>query len=59
MSMNDMVQVNRVYLIILFFNRPQFLVDSNEKTQTFHPFLTTQKKKTLNVTGFPLAFSVL
>ena len=25
-----MVQVNRVYLIIIFFNRPQFLVDSNE-----------------------------
>ena len=25
-----MVQVNRVYLKILFINRPQFLVDSNE-----------------------------
>ena len=25
-----MVQVNRVYLIIIFFNRPQFLVDSND-----------------------------
>lgn len=24
-----MVQVNRVYLIIIFFNRPQFLVDNN------------------------------
>ena len=28
--MNDMVPVNQVYLIIIFFNRPQFLVDSNE-----------------------------
>ena len=25
-----MVQVNRVYLKILFINRPQFLVDSND-----------------------------
>ena len=27
-----MVQVNRVYLKILFINRPQFLVDSNVTT---------------------------
>ena len=25
-----MVQVNRVFLIIIFFNRPQFLVNSND-----------------------------
>ena len=31
-----MVQVNRVYLKILFINRPQFLVDSNDcKYTTF------------------------
>ena len=28
-----MVQVNRVCLMIIFFNRPQFLVDSNEREQ--------------------------
>ena len=31
-----MVQVNRVYLIIIFFNRPQFLVDSNEIKKYIH-----------------------
>ena len=28
--MNSMVQVNQVCLKIIFINRPQFLVDSNE-----------------------------
>ena len=30
MSKSSMVQVNRVCLKILFINRPQFLVDSND-----------------------------
>ena len=30
-----MVQVNRVYLIIIFFNRPHFLVDSNDFLLTY------------------------
>ena len=37
MSKNSMVQVNRVCLKILFINRPQFLVDSNDNLYHFVP----------------------
>lgn len=34
-----MVQVNRVCLNIIFINRPQFLVDSNEFANVFTYFM--------------------
>jgi len=38
MSKSSMVQVNRVYLKILFINRPQFLVDSNDNNKKYKKY---------------------
>ena len=47
-----MVQVNRVCLKILFINRPQFLVDSNELRYKIHRKTNEKRHSTLSVTEF-------